>query len=127
MMMENNGPPPLYTVKIYHGYGHTNNCTLFGHVFAGAPNLRNYDRSSTWQNIVHLVRLFMLRPIANVRVRLTWNQQQFYATTASDGFFAFHWSSDQSIPAGWHKVMVEALTEEGIIINSGTGKLLFHT
>jgi len=95
MKMEKNEPAPLYT-KIYHGYGHTNNCTLFGHVFAGAPVTRNYDRSSTWQNIVHLIRLFMLRPRADVPVRLTWNQQQFYSTTASDGFFSFSWASETS-------------------------------
>ena len=120
--MEKNEPAPLYT-KIYHGYGHTNNCTLFGHVFAGAPITRNYDRSSTWQNIVHLIRLFMLRPRADVPVRLTWNQQQFYSTTASDGFFSFSWASETSIPAGWHAVTVEALNGEGLPINSGTGKL----
>jgi len=123
MIMEKDGPPPIYTVKVYHGYGHTNNCTVFGHVFAGATNMRNYDRSNTWQNIVHLVRLFLLRPKAGVPVRLTWNQQQFHTTTAADGFFTFNWSSDHSIPAGWHSVVVDALSEEGLIINSGTGKL----
>ena len=115
--------PPPYTVKVYHGYGHTNNCTLFGHVFAGAAIMRNYDRSSIWQNILHLVRLFMLRPLPGIPVRLTWNQQHFYAVTESDGFFSFSWSSDYSIPAGWHAVLVEALTEDGQVISSGTGKL----
>lgn len=122
-MMAKDRPPPLYTVKIYHGYGHTHNCILFGHVFSGAPNLRNYDRANVWQNIVHLVSLFLLRPKAGVSVRLTWGHQQIHAISASDGFFTFHWSSDHCIPAGWHEVMVEALSEDGIIINSGKGKL----
>jgi phosphatidate phosphatase APP1 len=115
--------PPPFTVKVYHGYGHTNNCTLFGHVFAGAAVTRNYDRSSIWQNILHLVRLFMLRPQPGIPVRLTWNQQHFYAVTESDGFFSFSWSSDTSIPAGWHSVLIDALTENGEVISSGTGKL----
>jgi len=121
--MANDRPHPVYTVKVYHGYGHTHNCTVFGHVFAGATNMRNYDHSNTWLNIVHLIRLFLLRPKADVPVRLTCNGQQFNATTASDGFFAFHWKSDHSIAAGWHTVVVDALSEEGLIINSGIGKL----
>ncbi len=122
MMMAKDRPPPLY-IKVYHGYGHTHNCTLFGHVFAGAPVKRDYDRSNTWLNIVHLISLFLLRPKSGVTVRLSWNQQQFHTTTAADGFFTFNWSSEQSIPAGWHEVVVEALGEEGFIINSGTGNL----
>jgi len=114
---------PLYTVKVYHGYGHTNNCTLFGHVFGGAPITRNYDRSSAWQNIIHLIRLFMIRPLANVPVRLTWNQQQMHATTETDGFYTFNWASDTSIPAGWHSMVVEVLNDEGQVISSGTGQL----
>ena len=121
--MAKDRPPPQYTVKVYHGYGHTDSCIIFGHVFEGVQNVRDYDRSGTWQNIVHLVSLFLLRPKAGVSVRLWWGQQEFHTTTASDGFFTFHWSSDRTIPAGWHEVVVEALTENGSILDSGKGKL----
>jgi len=111
------------TVKIYHGYGHTNNCTLFGHVFAHNTVTRQYDRSSVWQNIVHLIRLFIIRPVPGIPVRLSWNKQQFLGTTEADGFFKFEWQSSESVPAGWHSLTVDALTDTGTVMGTGTGKI----
>jgi len=121
--MNKNDTLQTLTVKIYHGYGHTNNCTLFGHVFAHNNVTRRYDRSSVWQNIVHLVRLFLIQPVPGVTVRLSWNKQQFQGTTEADGFFKFEWKSTESVPAGWHSLKVDTLTDEGAVKATGTGKI----
>lgn len=65
----------------------------------------------------------MVRPVPGIPVRLSWNQQQFYGMTEADGFFRFEWQSTESIPAGWHPVMVEALTDTGLTRSTGEGKI----
>lgn len=110
-------------VKIYHGYGHKNNLVIYGHVLAGKPVSQSKFTDNVFTNIIHLIRLFFVNPIPNVRVQLIWENQQIFTTTESDGFFKFEWQSFNSVPAGWHPIIVHIVDNEGLIVKTGEGKL----
>ena len=111
------------TIKVYHGYGHKNNCIVYGHVLAGKPLIRKRYTNNVVLNIFHLVKLFFVKPLPNLPVMLQWHNQQLYSKTEADGFFKFEWQSDTSIAAGWHEVVVYLLNNENKKIGSGEGKI----
>jgi phosphatidate phosphatase APP1 len=111
------------TVKVYHGYGHTNNLVVYGHVLVGKPLKKSKFTDNIFFNFIHLFRLFSVSPIPNVRVTLEWGNQQLYATTESDGFFKFEWESVNKVEAGWHLVKVHLLNAQGNSITTGEGKI----
>jgi phosphatidate phosphatase APP1 len=110
-------------VKVYHGYGHKNNLVIYGHVLAGKPVSQSKFTDNVFTNIIHLIKLFFVNPIPNVRLQLIWENQQIFTTTESDGFFKFEWQSNESVPAGWHQIVVHIVDNEGLIMHTGEGKL----
>ncbi len=111
------------TLKIYHGYGHTHDLVVYGHVLEGHARLRKKYTNNILHNIIHLVKIFMIKPMAGRKVRLIWGQQKIEGVTAKDGFFKFEWQSDEHMPAGWHPVVVELLDENHAVAGSGEGKI----
>ncbi len=109
-------------IKVYHGYGHTHDLIVFGHVFRGKPVTRRKFSNNYLTNIIHLLRLFFVRPVANVNVQLEWRGQTFYSSTEKDGFFKFEWKSADEVAAGWHDVKVSCPGNEGNCAGSGEGK-----
>jgi phosphatidate phosphatase APP1 len=110
-------------VKVYHGYGHTNNLVVYGHVLAGKPVKKSTFTDNIFLNFIHLFSLFSVSPIPNVRVNLQWGNQQLYASTEKDGFFKFEWESVTKVEAGWHEVKVHLLNEQGNSMATGNGKI----
>lgn len=121
--MENEINYTTTTVKVYHGYGHTHNLVVYGHVLAGKSVGPSKYTNNPILNIIHLTKLFFVKPIPNVKVSLQWGNQQFYSTTESDGFFKFEWESDTEVSAGWHQVIVHLLNNQTLITSSGEGKI----
>lgn len=111
------------TVKVYHGYGHTHNLVVYGHVLAGKPPTPGKASNNLIINMLRIIRLFFVKPIPNVRVGLQWENQQLYSTTESDGFFKFEWQSDSEVMAGWHEIRVDLLNDQNQCITSGLGKI----
>lgn len=93
-------------IKAYHGFGHTHDLVLFGHVFN--HSLRRHSNSSTniLANLIELIKLFMVKPVAGIDVELDWEGQQVAARSGDDGFFRFEWTAGQEAKAGWHNVEV---------------------
>ncbi|SES28033.1 App1 family protein [Pedobacter rhizosphaerae] len=110
-------------VKVYHGYGHTHNLVVYGHVFRYKAKTEQVYSNNIWINIVHLLKLFILKPYPFVEVRLRFFDQTIYNKTEADGFFKFEWKATQEVPAGWHTVKVEAVANDGSILNIGEGKV----
>jgi phosphatidate phosphatase APP1 len=106
------------TVKVYHGYGHENKLTLFGHVFRLSPFPRKQYRQSFLRNTLALLRLFLVKPYSNVNVKLEWKGQTFLAKTDTDGFFKFEWDDVAPFEKGWFPVNVAAFQQDKIIANS---------
>ncbi len=121
--MENNSKNVLATVKVYHGYGHQKNLVVYGHVLAGNVVVASRYGNNAIANAIRLVKLFFVKPIPKVPVRLDWGDQQFDSTTETDGFFKFEWESPTEVSAGWHTVTVYMLNEQGQVAATGEGKI----
>lgn len=121
--MEKISKSPLATVKVYHGYGHQKNLTVYGHVLAGHVKVVSQYGNNIMSNALRLVKLFMVKPIPKVRVRMQWGDQQLHSTTETDGFFKFEWASVVSVPAGWHPVSVDLLDAQDVVTATGEGKI----
>ncbi len=96
------------TVKVYHGYGHQNCLTVFGHVFGLSPFPRKKYRQSFVRNSLALLRLFSVKPLADVDVQLEWKGKIYTAKTDTDGFFRFEWEDSEPFERGWKSVLVKA-------------------
>lgn len=108
-------------VKIYHGYGHTHDLVVYGHVFKKLPAPRRKYTSNIFSNIVQLMRLFFVKPLPHTRVRLIWYDQLLESITETDGFFKFEWQATHEIAAGWHRVTVQSLDKSGAVTAKGEG------
>lgn len=110
-------------VKVYHGYGHTGNLFLYGHVLKyHAATKQNYTRN-IFSNIINIIKLFFISPLPQAKLRLQWGNQRCYTITESDGFFKFEWKSDQEVMAGWQPVKVDLLNDDDQTITTGEGKI----
>ncbi|MEH3113347.1 App1 family protein [Pedobacter terrae] len=111
------------SVKVYHGYGHAHNLVVYGHVFKSKAKTRQVYSNNLFVNIIHLLKLFILKPYAFVEVRLQFFDQTIYNKTERDGFFKFEWKAEHDVPAGWHEVRVEAIDQNGSVLNSAEGRV----
>lgn len=103
------------TVKVYHGYGHDNCLTVFGHVFRHSPFPRKKYRQSFVRNSLALLRLFLVKPFACVEVQLEWKGQTQTTRTDTDGFFRFEWKDTEPFDRGWVPVMVRAVLNNSLL------------
>ena len=106
------------TIKVYHGYGHTQKMMIHGHVFRTGPLPRKKYRRSFIHNTLALLRLFMVKPFAGIRVEMEWENKIYHATTDVDGFFKFEWTDEPPLPKGWQDVEVKAYLGESMISQS---------
>ncbi len=113
----------IASVKVYHGYGHTHNLVLYGHVFRFKAKTTQVFSENLFVNIVHLFKLFVVKPYPYVKVRLHFYTQIVDQTAEYDGFFKFEWKALQDVKAGWHDVKVEALDNTNQIIATADGKI----
>ncbi|QEC51841.1 uncharacterized protein DUF2183 [Anseongella ginsenosidimutans] len=109
------------SVKVYHGYGHTHNLTVYGHVFKWKSAARQRYSNRLFANIAYLFNLFMLKTYPFARIRLKFREQEIYNKAEYDGFFRFEFASISKVNPGWHEVKVEALEEDGQVAARASG------
>lgn len=109
------------SVKVYHGYGHTHNLVVYGHVFRFKAKVKQVYSNNLFVNIFHLLKLFILKPYPFVKVRLQFYGQTIYGHTEYDGFFKFEWKAESEVAAGWHRVKVEVLGKNDGVLATGEG------
>lgn len=110
-----------WEVRIYRGFGTTNQLTVQGHVLRLGPLPRRKYRKNVVVNLFSVIRLFFVRPVPFVTVRLKGTN--VVTQTDADGFFRLDWAPPLSQPAGWQSVTVELLTPNRLIAE-GKGKVL---
>jgi phosphatidate phosphatase APP1 len=110
-------------LKIYHGYGHTHDLVIYGHVLKKLPVRRTKYTRNIFSNISNLLRLFFIKPVAGVKVRLLWYDQMLESRTEDDGFFRFEWKATHEMSAGWHLVVANSLDEKGNVTGQAEGKV----
>ncbi len=111
------------SVKIYHGYGHTENLIMLGHVLKGNNKATDEYTNGVLPNMLRLLRLFFVKPVPGAKLKLSRPGQTLYTTTEKDGFFKFEWQEKESMPAGWHDVYVDCVDEQDAVLASGKGSL----
>lgn len=110
-----------FSVKIYHGYGHTHNLVVYGHAFKFRARSKQKYSNNLFVNIIYLLKLFILKPYPWAKVRLTFKEQVVYQNTEYDGFFKFEWKAEENVSAGWHQVKVELVDEKDEVLAVNTG------
>jgi phosphatidate phosphatase APP1 len=113
----------MAAVKIYHGFGHTHNLIVFGHVFKKEPKVAFRYTDNVFSNIFHLLKLFFVKPLPGIPVRLMLDDQVIEGITEKDGFFKFEWQATHEIKAGWHPVIVNSFDKNGQVSATGAGKV----
>ena len=111
------------TIKVYHGYGHTNHLVIYGHVLKLAPLPRSRYTKSIINNTLALLRLFVVKPAGCVRVQTEWQGKRIEAKTDKDGFFKLEWKDEPPLEQGWHELTVEMLSERNEVVGVGKGSL----
>lgn len=108
-------------IKVYHGYGHTEQLTIYGHVLKFGPLPRRHFSKGAITNTLALLRLFMVKPYPKATVQMEWEGEKFTAETDADGFFRFEWKDKPPLPQGWQDVTVSMLNKNGDIVAQGKG------
>ncbi|MEJ5994070.1 phosphatase domain-containing protein [Pedobacter sp. Du54] len=111
------------SVKVYHGYGHTHNLVVYGHVFKFKAKTAQIFSNNLLVNILHLFKLFVVKPYPFAKVRLHFYTQIIEQKAEYDGFFKFEWKALNEIKAGWHDVKVEAFEANNEVIATAEGKI----
>lgn len=108
-------------IKIYHGYGHTNDLVLYGHTFRKLPPEYKSQSSNSFTNLFRLLRLFFVKPVPGIPLKIKWEQQVIGTVSEDDGFFKGEWQAHKTI-AGWHPVLVQQATS-GLNSSMAKGKI----
>lgn len=114
-------------VRVYNGYADKNLLLLYGHVLRQSPLPKKKFKKNFWSNTMSLLRLFMVEPYRNVRLKMEWQGQVLETISDEDGFFKIEHNPPNAPGQGWHEVTVEIADGKyrGV---AGTGKVLIpHT
>ncbi|RZJ79710.1 MAG: hypothetical protein EOO47_09935, partial [Flavobacterium sp.] len=110
-------------VKVYHGYGHTHNLVVYGHVFKFRAKAKQRYKNGLFVNLMHVFKLFVLKPFPFAKVQLAFRGQTVQTNAAYDGFFKFEWDAIKDVEAGWHRVDVTAFDEQDKEIAKSYGSI----
>ncbi|WP_028298473.1 App1 family protein [Olivibacter sitiensis] len=113
-----------YSVKLYRGYGHQHNMVAYGHAFEWMATSKKDIYESSLANMVHLLKLFMVRPFPYARLRLHFDSQMVETVAEKDGFFKFQWSSSQAFAGGMYPLFVELLGEGDKVLATDRSDIL---
>jgi phosphatidate phosphatase APP1 len=110
-------------IKVYHGYGHTEQLVIYGHVFRQSPLPRKRYNKSVLNNTWALLRLFMVKPYPGAKLKMEWQGQQLTTVSDKDGFYRFEWKDQPPLEQGWHEVMVQLVNNEGVALTQSKGSI----
>lgn len=94
----------------YRGYGNQSVFIVQGHVFRGMALSKPRRKYSPWKNFVSLIKMFLVRTVADAKVRLKMKDICIETHTSKEGFFEFQIENHQLKP-GWHKVHLELVEQ----------------
>jgi phosphatidate phosphatase APP1 len=94
----------------YRGFGNKGRIYLQGHVFKGMALNKPSKNSSTWKNIIGMIKMFLIRTVENTEVALHFQKCTYTTQTDAQGFFEFDLSFD-SLEEGWLKCELQLLDD----------------
>lgn len=101
------------SIKLYRGYGHQKNLVMYGHAFEWKAKRKQEVYSGSIANMIHLLKMFMVRPYPYAKVRLKVMGREMETTAEEDGFFKFRWVMDEALQSGWYKAEAFLLSDQG--------------
>ncbi|MFD2718611.1 App1 family protein [Hymenobacter monticola] len=104
-------------LRLYRGFGSPTRVVLEGHALQQSPLPRTRYGTQLWANAWGLVRLFAVRPWADVPVQVRLAGQTAGARTDADGFFRVELELPAPLPPGWHPA-------EADLLDAATGQAL---
>lgn len=110
-------------IKVYHGFGHAEHLTIYGHVLKFGPVPRKRYSQNIVTNMLALLRLFMVKPYAGATVQMKWKGKDYTAQSDTDGFFRIDWRDEELAVHGWHEVLVTMSSGNGEIMAQGKGSV----
>ncbi len=99
-------------LKLYRGFGHTQDMVLFGHVLDSSLKNKEYQKTGALANLLHLLNLFIVKPAVNVAVKTVWEGQTIETVSEDDGFFWLEWQALKEAAAGKHTAKVYLKEEQ---------------
>jgi len=97
------------TLQLYRGFGSPRCVVVQGHAFRQSPLPRQHYAAGFWANAWGLLRLFLVRPWAEVPVRVTLGGTTAGGRTDADGFFRLEIELPAPLAPGWYPVAAELL------------------
>lgn len=113
-----------YSVKLYRGYGHQHNMVVYGHAFRWKAKSKKDVYQGSLANMIHLLKLFMVKPYPFARVRLCFGEKMLETRAEKDGFFKFQWSMEGPLESGRHGAKVFLLAEHGDVLAEAESDVL---
>ena len=114
-------------VKLYNGYGNSANCIIFGHVFSLSPLPRKRYHQNFLSNTLALIRLFIVKPVKNAVVQMTWENKIYTTKSAHDGFFKFEWAHSAILQPGLHSIEVQLSGSAGDPVKGKASVFIPHS
>lgn len=106
-------------IKLYYGYGNENKVIVFGHALRLSPLPRRHFRKNIINNSYGLLRLFMVKRMPNVTLKIDWEGEACETKSQDDGFFRFELILKKPLAPGWHPVKVSFIHLEKKVETNG--------
>lgn len=97
-------------IKVYHSFGSQNQIQITGHVFEESPPEISSKKNFFIANLISLISLFKIKPLANVELELNFAEKKYKTKTMEDGFFRFEFKPETELKKGWHNVEVSGIS-----------------
>jgi phosphatidate phosphatase APP1 len=110
-------------IKVYHGYGHTHDIVLYGHAFRKHMPVYKRQSGNSLTNLFRLLRLFFVKPVAGIPLKVKWDEQVIDTVTEDDGFFKAEWKATEETTAGWHPVSTQYKEDNNVHLSTGEGRI----
>lgn len=114
-------------MKVYRGFGNTNQLTIQGTVFRRSAFPRKKYRNDFFVNLFSLIRLFLVKPYPEATIRVRFGEQTIDTRADPDGFFRVSLPLNRSLLPGWHPVRVELMAQTitpETVLAEGEGQIL---
>lgn len=95
------------SIQVYRGFATDSQAVVHGSIFQRGALPRKKYRTNLLTNLFGLIRLFLVKPLPQVTVRLCIDGQTADTQSSTDGYFRLEIPLAQPLPAGWHPVRVQ--------------------
>jgi phosphatidate phosphatase APP1 len=97
-------------VLAYRGFGTPSQLLIQGHVFRGMALQSPSKHRTVWQNMVSLLKMFMVRTVEGAKVKLSLFGDSYFTETDAKGFFEFR-LTPTALPLGWQPYQLELVDQ----------------